>query len=94
MRAPAQRQHRAIGPYRLQAQDVIPRHAILETARAAGVGGHSAANTAISAAGRIGGIIQPFLLRCILERFQNHARLHHGHKITRIDFLDPVHALQ
>ena len=94
VRAPAEAQHRAVGEDDLQAEHVIAGDAVLEAARAAGVGDDVAANRIVRPAGRVRRIEEPLLLDCLLEFLRVNAGLDHRHKVGGVDFLDPVHARQ
>ena len=49
----------SVGQHNLQPGDVICRHALFERVRAAGIGGHVAADRGRALAGRIGGVMIP-----------------------------------
>ena len=94
VRAPAQSQHSAVREDHLQAEHVIAGDAVLEAARAAGVGDDVAANRIVRPAGRVRRIEEPQLFDCLLELLRINAGLNHRHKVGGVDFLDPVHARQ
>jgi len=82
---------RAVRQHNLESKHVIARHAVLETARAAGVGGDVAADAAVGAAGRVGRIIQPLGLGGTLQLSRDDARLNHGDEVVPADFPDALH---
>ena len=55
---PAQLDHLAVGQHRLDAQDVVGRHAVLQAVRAARVEGDIAADRADELAGRVGRVVE------------------------------------
>ena len=94
VRASADADDGAVGQHDFEAEDVIARDAVFQTARAAGVGGDVAADEIVRAAGGVGRIKQAALFNGFLKFLRDDARLHDGDKISGVDFLDPVHAFQ
>ena len=82
---------RAVAEHGLQAEDVVDGHAVLERVRAAGVGGHVAADRAGALARRIGGEMVAGAGQGLGEPQVGHARLDHGHAVAQVDLEDFVH---
>ena len=90
-RRAAELDDRAVGQHGLDAQHVIDRDAVLERVRAAGIGGHVAADRAGPLARRIGGIVIAGALQRIGEPEVDHARLDDGVAVAEVDLQDPLH---
>ena len=91
MATPAELRDRAVRQHNLESKHVIARHAVLEAARATGVGGDVAADAAVGAAGRVGRIIQPLGLGGVLQLGRNDAGLNDGNEVAPADFADALH---
>ena len=94
MRAAADARNGTIGENNFEAEHVIARHAVFQTARAAGVGGDVSADGAIRAAGGIGGVKQSAFFDCFLQGLREDAGLNHRDEIIGVDFLDAIHVHQ
>ena len=84
----------AISKDRNKAEDIVSCHAVFQTAWTTGIRGDVASEAAFLQARRIRGIEPAFLPHGILKITRDHTRLHHGHAVSDVDFLDPVHACQ
>ena len=91
-RAAAGADQRAVGERDLQAEHVVAGDAVLQAARAAGIGGDVAAERAFLEAGRVGRIKKSELERQGLEFTGDDARLHHGHTVRGRNFQHAIHA--
>ena len=92
MHASAGAQHIAVGEHYFETDHVIARHAVFQTARAAGVRRDVSANGAVFHACGIRRIKQFF---CARGRFQvrgKHTRFNDCDRISQVDFLDPIHS--
>ena len=81
----------AIREHDLEADDVMTRHAVLETARAAGIGRNVSADGAIIQTRWVGRIKQPLRADRRLQLAGDHTRLDDRHGVLETDFLDAVH---
>ena len=88
---PAELRDRAVRQHNLEPEYVVARDAVLEAARAAGVGGDVAADATVRSARRVGRIIQPLGLGGVLQLRRDDAGLNHGDKVARADFADALH---
>ena len=91
-RLPAGFQDSAVGQHHGQTQNIVPRHAIFQTARPARVAGDVAADGGMADARRVGRIKKPDLFDFRLQFRRDDSGLHADGRIRRIDFQDPVHA--
>ncbi len=92
VRAPAAAQHAAVGEDDLEAEHIVARHAVFQAARPAGVRGDIAADAAFLQRRGIGWIEEPDLAHLRLKVAGDHARLHHGDAVGKMDLLDAIHA--
>ena len=92
--AAAERDHLAGRQHGAQAEHVIERHPVLEAVRAAGIEGDVAADRADRLARRIGRVVQAVLLGRERHVEIEHAGLHHGDPIDRIDLEDAIQPVQ
>ncbi len=82
------------GQHGLQAQDVMPRDAVLDGPSAACVFGQIAPDEAGLEAHGIARIEKPELLDSLADLAGHHAGLHDGHHVFPVDLQDPVHPLE
>ncbi len=78
----------------LQLQDVVPGHAVLHTAHAAGVGGDVPADRRPRGAGRVRRVPQALLGADGPQVVVDDARLHHGVPLVGVDAQHLVHVLE
>ena len=90
----AKLQDRAVAEHGFQAEHVVDGDAIFERMRAAGIGGHVAADGAGALARRVGGIVIARAGQRLGEPQVGHAGLDHCHAIARVDLEDPIHPRQ
>ena len=83
---------RAVAQYDLDAENVVDRDAVLERVRAAGVGGHVAADGAGALARRVGGVVVACARQRAGEPKVGHSGLDDRHAISEVDLDDSVHA--
>ncbi len=76
----------------LQPQDIVPGHAVLEAARAAGVLGDVAADGRGLQTGRVGRIEKAGFFRGFLQVGGDDAGLDHGQKVFLVEAQDAIHA--
>ena len=91
MDASASAQHVAIGQHHFKTDHVIARHAVFQTAWAAGIRRDVSTNSAIFHARRIGRIKQFLRAHRGLQISGKYARLNHRNRIGKANFLDPIH---
>ena len=89
--APAGAQDLAVGEHDLQAEHVLGGHAVLHAAHAARVGGHVAADRRRLPRTRVGRVAQPSCGDGAGQGGVDHAGLHHGEPVDRVDLEDLVH---
>ena len=87
----AKPQDRAVGQHGFESEHVVGRYAVFKRVRAAGVGGHVAADGAGGLAGRVGGEVIARAGQRLGELQVDRAGLDDGHAIAEVDVEDFVH---
>ena len=83
---------RTVGHHRLDAENVIDRHAVFQRVRSAGVGRRVAADETRGLTRRIGRVVKTGAAQGIGDFQVDHARLDDGHPVAEIDFQNAVHS--
>ena len=91
---PAQLLHGAVRQHNLHAQDMVARHAVLETVRAAGVEGHVAPDGADRLAGRIRRVVEAVGRHGLGNIEVDDPRLHAANAVGRPNVQDAVQPVQ
>ena len=75
-------------------EHIIPRDAVFQAARTAGIRGDVPADAAVLQARGVGGIEQPLAPRGILQLPCDNTRLDHRHEVGSVYFEDALHAVE
>jgi len=92
--APARAHDGAVGQDDLEAEHVVAGHAVLQAARAAGIGGDVAADRRLLERGRVGRVIPAHGAGRVAHVAGDGPRLDHRHAVAGVDLDDPVHVRQ